>query len=175
MRNDIYQAYRENSLIGGSPTELIVALYDGAIEATRNAAQCLENGDIWGRSKAITKATNILTELIISLDTEKGGDVAANLKRLYAYMQSRLLDAHVKKSKQPLTEVEGLLTTLLSAWRVVAEKAASTTQPSATTEHYTFESQGSDATQAETEASGMSWGSYLWDVPETLARVAYTF
>jgi flagellar protein FliS len=169
LQTDIYQAYRENSLIGGSPAQLVVALYEGAIEATRNAASCLESGDIWGRSKAISKATNILTELLISLDSESGVQITSNLKRLYAYMQSQLLEAHVKKSKEPLKEVEKLLTTLAGAWRVVAEKTASIADVAVA------EAQVDDSTETELDFPNMPSGSYLWEIPETFSRVAYTF
>jgi flagellar protein FliS len=56
-----------------------------------------------------------------SLDHEKGGEVSQNLKRLYSYMQGRLLEAHAKKAEEPIAEVEQLLSTLLEGWQGVAE------------------------------------------------------
>ncbi len=117
---DRYQAYVNNSLLGSEPIGLVVALYEGAIDAARYARRCLETGDHWGRSKAVSKAADILTELIISLDDDRGGAVSQNLRRLYAYMQFRLIEGHVKKSAEVFAEIERLLATLLDAWRVVA-------------------------------------------------------
>ncbi len=119
-----YQAYAENHLVGTSPTRLIVALYEGAIGSLDAARTCFATGDIMGRGRAITKTTGILTELMFSLDMEKGGEVSANLKRLYSYMQQRVLAAHAEKKPEPLTEVEGLLKQMLDAWQTVARQTS---------------------------------------------------
>jgi flagellar protein FliS len=119
-----YLAYTENTLVGASPMRLVIALYEGAVDAVRQSTKCFETGDIMGRGAAITKATNILSELIFSLDMEKGGEISLNLKKLYSYMQQRLLSAHMQKNVASLTEVEGLLMQLLEAWNTVASEPA---------------------------------------------------
>jgi hypothetical protein len=40
-------------------------------------------------------------------------------------MQRRLLEAHMKKTPEPIKEVEALLENLLDGWRQAAKKAAS--------------------------------------------------
>jgi flagellar biosynthetic protein FliS len=69
-----YAAYSESSMMGASPLQLVTRSYEGAIGAVQQAKQCFASGDIMGRSKAITKAVSILTELMISLDHQKGGN-----------------------------------------------------------------------------------------------------
>ena len=101
---------------------LVIALYEGAIDASQQARRCLQSGDAFQRSKFITKAFRILTELMLSLDHEKGGSISDNLKQLYAYLQKRVLAAHTGKDEKPLLEVERLLTTMLEAWQVVAAR-----------------------------------------------------
>ena len=122
--SDSYQAYTEGSVVGSNPVRLVTMLYEGAIGACQQIEQCFESGDIWGRSKAVTKAVNILTELLVSLNHEKGGAIAANLKRLYSYMQCRLLEAHAKKNRSAAKEVERLLSDLLEAWQTVEQQSA---------------------------------------------------
>src|SRR5579875_1573426 len=100
--------------------DLVIALYEGAIESTRQANQYFHSGDVWARSRAVSKAHKILTELLISVDLDKGGAVSQNLRKLYIYMQRRLLEAHAKQSPEAFAEVERLLSSLLDAWRVVA-------------------------------------------------------
>src|SRR3954451_16571411 len=109
--------YAQSSLLEASPLQLVIALYEGAISATEQAKGALVSGDDFARSRSITKAVSVLAELMCSLDHEKGGEVSANLKRLYSYMQQRLLLAHATKSAEPMNEVVGLLTTLLESWR----------------------------------------------------------
>lgn len=167
LPSNSYRAYVDNSLLGSSPTDLIVALYEGAIEATRQAARCLESGDVWGRSKAISKAHNILTELFISVDCEKGGSLSHNLRRLYAYMQSRLLAAHAQKSGEALLEVERLLSNLLEAWRVVAAKTARLMAESAIPVM--------QPKREEEEMPMMPYGGYFAEPVDKLSRLAFSF
>lgn len=119
---DPYHAYVEGSVLSSDPIRLVVALYEGAVESTAQARRCLENGDIWGRAKAVSKAVNILTELLVSLDAKKGGEIATNLARLYNYMQRKLMEGHARKSTAAFEEVEKLLRTLLGAWHVAAKE-----------------------------------------------------
>ncbi len=169
---DRYQAYIQDSVLGSDPVDLIRALYEAAIGATQEAGRCLITGDMWGRSKAVSKATNILTELLVSLDHEKGGALSQNLKRLYAYMQSRLFDAHIKKSAEPLQEVERLLNTLLEAWRVVMAKTAEAAQA----ERQSREDLNPRVAHVVADESPVTpYGGYLYEPVGAVSRLAFTF
>lgn len=124
FQDDPYKAYLDNNVATGNPVGLVTALYEGAIKAIQQARHCLETNDIWGRSKAISKAVDILTELVLSLDHDKGGDLSTRLKNLYCYMQQRLLSAHASQEDEPMAEVIGLLSNLLDGWYKVADKLA---------------------------------------------------
>jgi flagellar protein FliS len=124
FQDDPYQAYLNNNVATGNPVGLVTALYEGAIKAVQEARHCLETEEIWGRSKAISKAVDILTELILSLDHEKGGDLSKRLQELYGYMQHRLLTAHANQEDEPMAEVISLLTNLLDGWYKVGEQLA---------------------------------------------------
>ena len=123
--NDPYQAYAEGSVDSGNPLGLVVALYEGTIQSIGRARHCLATGDGMARSKAVTKAIELLTQLLVSLDHEKGGEISANLKRLYSYIQCRLLDAHRQAAEEPMKEAERLLETMLEGWREAAAKTHS--------------------------------------------------
>jgi flagellar protein FliS len=124
-----YQAYTDGSLFGGNPLNQVIALYQGAIDATHQAEAALRARDIMGRGKAINKANAILTELLMSLDHERGGEISMNLSRLYCYMQTQLLKAHASQLASPIIEVSSLLTTLLEGWRGAADAQAATKEP----------------------------------------------
>ena len=51
-----------------------------------------------------------------SLNMEKGGEVAKNLKSLYAFMFSQLIEANMNKESKPVVTVIGLLKELREAW-----------------------------------------------------------
>jgi flagellar protein FliS len=162
-----YQAYTDGDLGSNNPLRLVIALYEGALEATRCAAGCLEAGDIWGRSKAINKTVAILSELLASLDLAKGGDIAQNLKRLYGYMQTRLLEAHARQAAAPLKEVEKLLGTLLEGWHQADETQARAQQDRPAPEMV-------PGRKAET-FEALPYAAYFNDVPETLSGTAFSF
>jgi flagellar protein FliS len=120
-----YQAYNEGRVFSETPLNLVVALYQGAIDSTRQAARCLAAREIVARGKAINKTLAILTELIASLDHAKGGEISRNLHKLYSYMQSRLLEAHMKQQMEPLEEVTQLLGVLLEGWEQAVRQQSS--------------------------------------------------
>jgi len=120
MASNPYSAYLESQVLSASPLQLVVLAYDGAIEAVRSARIHLANKQIFERSRAITKAQCILTELQNSLDHQQGGDLAKQLDRLYRYMQSRLREANFGQVEEPLADVEKLLETLAGSWRQIA-------------------------------------------------------
>ena len=133
---DPYQAYVNNGILGDDPVRLVVALYETAIKRTQEARECLDRKDIMGRARAISKASNILMELIVTLNPNEGAHIGKNLDRLYHYMLRRLQDAHLRQVAEPLIEVEKLLSNLLEAWYVVAAETdrnglAPAAQPSA--------------------------------------------
>jgi flagellar protein FliS len=115
-----YQAYTEGSFFS-SPLQMVVALYEGALKATLKATQCLQEGDIVGRGRAINKVNAILSELLISLDVKSGGQIGQNLRDLYLYMQRKLVEAHTQQAAAPLVEVAKLLKTLLEGWQQASE------------------------------------------------------
>jgi flagellar protein FliS len=61
----------------------------------------------------------IIGELQCSLDHGAGGEIAANLARLYHYMRERLTNANSEQSDAPLAEVSRLLESLGDAWRTI--------------------------------------------------------
>jgi flagellar protein FliS len=118
-----HDVYREGRILSADPLELVTMLYQGCSDAVREARRRLASGDIAGRSRAISDACDILTELLTSLDRERGGEIAVRLALLYDYMQRRLIEANCRQEDAPLAEVVGLLTTLGEAWDVVRQQS----------------------------------------------------
>ena len=112
----IHDHYQETEVMSAVPVKLVSILYRAAIEAVGAARQHLRDGDIRGRSRQITKALEVLYELLRSLDRENGGQIARSLAGLYGYMTGQLIEANARQIDAPLAEVEQLLLTLLDAW-----------------------------------------------------------
>lgn len=151
--------------------KLVIALYEGAIDATQQAKTALASGDVFLRSRSISKAVAILAELMSSLDHAKGAEISANLKRLYSYMQQRLLVAHAQKSAKPMDEVISLLKSLLESWQqLAANRVESAPEPSAAS----TASVAYIAEPAEPEM-GFSYGGYFMEMSEAGRSAAFSF
>lgn len=116
MRTKRYQSYFEDELVDTSPLKLVQLLYRGALDSIAAARRYVRLGDIHARSRAITKAMLIVTELSRSLSAEQGGELSRNLAGLYAYVQKLLIQANFEQREKPLEEAERLLETLAEAW-----------------------------------------------------------
>ena len=90
-------AYRKASVNTLDQNKLIVMLYDGAIKQAGFAVEHIKKNEIEKAHNALVKAKNIVSELMSSLNMEKGGEVAKNLKSLYAFMFSQLIEANMNK------------------------------------------------------------------------------
>ena len=72
-------------------------------------------------------AQAVISELLETLDLERGGELARGLMQIYEYMNHRLVEANLHKDVAPAREVERLLRELLPAWEQAARE--STTRP----------------------------------------------
>jgi flagellar protein FliS len=117
MPTNRYQDHWEDEILTANPVHLIQLLYRGALDSITSARRYLKLGDIRARSRAISKAMAIVTELSLSLNHPAGGDVSKNLDELYGYAQKLLIQANAEQSDPPLAEVERLLSTLMEAWQ----------------------------------------------------------
>ena len=91
-------------------------LYDGAIKNANFAVEYMKSGEIEKVHDSLIKTKNIVTELLATLNMEHGGEIAKNLKSLYSYMFSLLIEANMEKKSKPVLTVIDLLKELRGAW-----------------------------------------------------------
>lgn len=116
-------AYRKTEAQSRSPIELVVMLYDGALRFVGQAQAAAADKRV--RSRALARAMAIITELQNTLNVREGGDVAAELDRLYSFMHGRLIDATMKGDAGALEDVRKVLVTLRDGWSQVASSPGS--------------------------------------------------
>ncbi|MGM0508199.1 MAG: flagellar export chaperone FliS [Fusobacteriota bacterium] len=114
--NNPYDKYKNTQIQTATPGQLILMLYEGAIKFCKFAKIGIEEKDISKANKFLIKVQDIISELRISLDMEKGGEISQNLNSLYDYMQNQLLEANLKKDIEKVNEVQSLLEELKDAW-----------------------------------------------------------
>ncbi len=116
--------YKQTSIKTASQGTLILMLYDEGIkkiEATINLlnVEKLPPTSIEQINNNIIKAQEIITELMASLNTEKGGQIANNLMAIYSYFYQQLLQANIKKDLSILKDILVMMKDLRSAWQDV--------------------------------------------------------
>ncbi|MEJ5230050.1 MAG: flagellar export chaperone FliS [Pseudothermotoga sp.] len=115
--------YIENAIRTASPAKLVEMMYEKAIEVLKDAKDALGKGDLITTNEKIKRAQDIVTELNISLDMEKGGEIARALRSMYSYMYRTLIEATVKKDVSKIDEVRQYFEELLDAWRIAMKSA----------------------------------------------------
>jgi len=120
-------AYRETSVRGASAVRLVVLLYEQAIQDLTQAAQAMADNNIELRTNRINHALEVISRLQVTLDMERGGQVARNLLAFYEALRANLWKAQLQVSKQTLLQQITDLLALREAWSEVdrAESAGS--------------------------------------------------
>lgn len=130
-----YSAYKEAGVKTASQGKLIIMLYDECIRQLASAIDKFnedskiepQNIELFGKN--IVKAQAIITELMVSLDMEAGGDISKNLMNLYIYFNQELLNANVAFDKEKIAFVKEMMLQLRSTWAEVVLNSASELRP----------------------------------------------
>src|SRR5258708_37284471 len=91
---------------------LLLMLYDGCLKFPHQAKDGLEAKDIPKFAKFLSKSQAIISELMLTLDFEKGGQIARDLDRLYDFMLFYLTEANLEKNPSKIQRVIELLETI---------------------------------------------------------------
>ncbi len=114
----------ETSVTGANSHQLICLLFDALQQALATAKGAILSGDIPAKGKAIGHAVRILEEgLKAGLDTNKGGELAGNLRRLYDYCIFKTSEANSRNDSARLDEVIGLIKPLSEGWSQISSEA----------------------------------------------------
>jgi flagellar protein FliS len=121
--------YKETRVKTAGQGQLIIMLYDEALKQLTMAIEHLEiyqndkkeAGRIEHISKAVMKTEEIITELMVSLDFEQGGEIAKNLFALYTWFNRELLEANITKDTKRIKAVKDLLSELRNTWSSISQ------------------------------------------------------
>ena len=123
--------YRETEVLTATPGQLVVLLYDHLLVSLRRARVAMEAGDNDVKSDHLEKARNVLTELLVTLDREKGGEVAANLGALYSFLLGELVQVGVRGDVARLDRVTHMIGELRDAFAQLSTSPAAAAVQSA--------------------------------------------
>ncbi|SHE78193.1 flagellar protein FliS [Ferrithrix thermotolerans DSM 19514] len=117
----VRRIYKEDSVLSSSPRKQFIMLYDNLIVDLDRAEMAFRVRDLYGIHEALRHAQDILHLVMSSLRLDLW-DGARNLKELYGYALSQLIQANLYKDIKYLREAENVLRPLGEAW-AQADKA----------------------------------------------------
>jgi flagellar protein FliS len=112
--------YEQTQVVTSSGVQLVVLLYDGAIQSIEMARLEIQANHVREKARYLGRAIAIVGELNSVLDHEQGGDISRSLRRLYDYILMELVEANTQNDEQRLDGPLRCLTTLREAWREIA-------------------------------------------------------
>lgn len=117
--NQYANVHNESGLVDASPHQLIQMLMDGFLARVNAAKGAISRSDWEEKSKYISKAIAIIGGLNEAIDLERGGEIAVNLRQLYSYISTRLLQASRENSEEMLEEVASLMKEIKEGWDAI--------------------------------------------------------
>lgn len=109
--------YKQMQITTASPAQILIMLYEGAIQNVKKAIFAIEQKNTPDKGKYIGKAHDIINELTVTLNHEVAGQIAKDLEGLYNFMVTQLLKANIENDKELLVAVQKNLETLLDGWK----------------------------------------------------------
>jgi len=115
-----YDTYLKTTVETAPPIKQVVMLYERAIVALKEAENDIKNNDIKSKINNIYKAVDIINALDSALDMEAGGEIAANLRDLYDFIDKQLVIVNSRNDIKLLNDLIEILENLKSAWEEIS-------------------------------------------------------
>ncbi|RFA28547.1 flagellar export chaperone FliS [Alkalilimnicola ehrlichii] len=121
-----YQQVASSNATVASPHQLVQMLLDGALTRLAKAKVAMKSKRNAEKGEHISRFLAIIDGLRTSLDHQQGGELAANLDSLYAYMQQQATLANARNDPKRVDEVVRLLKEIKSGWEGIAPSQQAT-------------------------------------------------
>lgn len=121
--NTYADQYKKNQLETATPEEILILLYDAAINFLNRSKVSLEQENYEQFSKDLQNCKNIILEFMNTLDMENGGKVAETLHSLYRYYHMVLVKSEIGQNVEGIDEVLRHLINLRGTWQKAIEIA----------------------------------------------------
>ena len=121
-----WKSYRQIATQTAPPGQLVLMLFDGALNSMERAMTGFDLTDPKQKNEAIhnnlQKAVDIIRVLNGSLNLAEGGKLAQTLRGLYNYFDQRIVESNLRKKREGITEVMTHMTELRNAWEKMLAK-----------------------------------------------------
>lgn len=116
-------AYRDREVLTASPARLVVLVFDHVLANLMRSRVARDAKRVDVQIEAINKAREGITELLVTLDLEKGGEIAKNLQALYTFLLTELVDGS-RMEAQRFDRLVTIVSELRDSFATIAGTAA---------------------------------------------------
>jgi flagellar secretion chaperone FliS len=121
--------YTEAQVGGVDRERLLLLVLEGGMKHLRLTRDALAAGDTARFAEHLGRSQAIVSELLGTLDHDAGGEIAANLARLYEFMLFHLTEANGRRSVQHVDEVMAVFAIVQDAFRTALEAPHAAASP----------------------------------------------
>ncbi|TVP45405.1 MAG: flagellar export chaperone FliS [Gemmatimonadales bacterium] len=112
--------YRSNDVLTRTPGALVVMLYHRLLVELRRADHQISAGDFEGKAASLERASDIVFELLGSLNHEAGGELAGRLSALYTYFIREIQEVNRSLDRARLAHLVEVIGPLHASWSQAA-------------------------------------------------------
>jgi len=119
---DKQNAYLKTQILTARPEQLTLMLFDGAIRFGEKARKCLDEEDYEASFESLSRAEQIVMELLNSLRPENSPDICRQQAGLYLFVYSKLVEANMSHQTAALDDALRVLGVLRETWAMLMAK-----------------------------------------------------
>jgi flagellar secretion chaperone FliS len=128
MARSIAQNYRKAQVSTAGPGQRVVLMYEGLVKELKKGKINLvkaqkEISAMEAAHNALSLASQIILELRLALDMDKGGEIAENLRDLYDFWTIQISNSNTQKDAKLLSPVISMAEELRDTWKEASSKA----------------------------------------------------
>ena len=115
----VYERYEEQT---EPKINLVIRAYNKIVDLLEEAAESIEKKDFENKANSISRAIDIITELMAALDFEQGKQIAVGLQNIYTFSLTQLMSCDMKNDARTLRKIAAIYKDLNTAWKEVAKQ-----------------------------------------------------
>jgi flagellar biosynthetic protein FliS len=116
------KTYIEREVATATPQKLQLMLIEAAIKNIHRVKIFWENSDVEGAFESLTRAQDIVMEILCSLDTEGSPEIAQSLASIYVFIFRKIVSTRGPEDVASLDEALRVLMTERESWKEICEK-----------------------------------------------------
>lgn len=117
-------SYREMEILSASPERLVVLLFDHLVVHLQRVKIALDGNDVVLRTASLAKARGIVSELLGTLDFEKGGSIAKELSNLYSFLLGEMAEIGIHRDARKVERLTQIAESLRAGFTGAAASVA---------------------------------------------------